>query len=107
MSEPTSTPAPQGERRLHIGRWLVLALGGFGLYAWTWGPYGVIYQSQVDKRIVAMRHDNDSLRTLVQSLDGRLKRLQADSTEIVLSARRAGLVRPGEILVRFVDTTAP
>jgi cell division protein FtsB len=99
--------SPSAKRGFHIGRWLVLALVGFGVYAWTWGPYGIVHQRNVDHRIAAMRHENDSLRTLTRTLAQRLARLEGDSTEIMLSARRAGLVRPGEVLVRFVDTSKP
>ncbi len=99
--------SPSAKRRFHFGRWLVLALVGFGVYAWTWGPYGILHQHAVAQRIVAMRHENDSLRTLTRTLNQRLSRLESDSTEIAMAARRAGLVRPGEVLVRFVDTTKP
>lgn len=107
MSETLLPPEAKAPRRLHIGRWVVLGLGSFGLYAWTWGPYGVLRQFSNEKRIEAMRKDNDSLRVLTHELTLRLRRLEGDSTEIALAARRAGLVRPGEVLVRFVDTTAP
>ena len=98
---------PTAKRRFHFGRWLVLALVSFGVYAWTWGPYGILHQHAVDQRIVAMRHENDSLRALTHTLNQRLSRLASDSIEIAMAARRAGLVRPGEVLVRFVDTTKP
>lgn len=107
MSETNLPPEPKAPRRLHIGRWVVLGLGTFGLYAWTWGPYGILRQHSNEKRIETMRKDNDSLKILTQDLKKRLKRLEYDSVEISLAARRAGLVRPGEVLVRFVDTTAP
>lgn len=102
-----ANPTAQTPKRLHIGRWVVLLLGGFGLYTWTWGPYGILRQRSNEAKIERMRHDNDSLRTVAHELKARLKRLESDSTEISLAARRAGLVRPGEVLVRFVDTTAP
>lgn len=105
MSDAPATP--HSPRRLHIGRWVVLALGGFGLYAWTWGPYGILRQRSNETRIEQMRHDNDSLRVVTRELKARLKRLESDSVEITLAARRAGLTRPGEILVRFIDTTSP
>jgi cell division protein FtsB len=106
MSEETANPALP-PKRLQIGRWLVLALGGFGIYTWTWGPYGILRQQANEHRIEHMRLENDSLRTLTQDLKSRLKRLENDSVEIALAARKAGLVRPGEVLVRFVDTTSP
>ncbi|MEN9352998.1 MAG: hypothetical protein RL318_323 [Fibrobacterota bacterium] len=104
MSETQGTVPPQ--KRLHIGRWVVLAVGGFGLYTWTWGPYGILRQRSNESRIERMRLDNDSLRVVTRELKARLNRLERDSVEITLAARRAGLTRPGEVLVRFIDTTA-
>ena len=107
MAEEAPNVTPIREKHLPIGRWIVLAVLGFGVYAWTWGPYGILHQRSVAHHIEDMRRQNDSLRLLTRRLGVQLQRIGSDSTEITRAARRAGLTRPGEILVRFIDTTRP
>ena len=79
----------------------------FTLYAWTFGPYGVVRQRRTFQELQDMRRRNDSLRIRLRELSDSLHLLRTDSATIAFQARSQGLVLPGEISVRFVDTSAP
>jgi len=109
MSAPS--PLPQSpirsrrEGRIPVGRWLLIAGLGFALYAWTFGPYGVVRQWNKSRAVQAMQAKNDSLRLRNATLVDSIQLFRNDSATIAGEARRQGLVRPGEISVRFIDTT--
>jgi len=110
MSESThSNPPPlvanHGPKRLPIGRWILILSVLFTIYAWTFGPYGVVRQQRTSERLAQMQIHNDSLRAHVRILEDSLKLLSSDSATIASEARRLGFVLPGEIAVRFVDTS--
>ena len=98
-------PEPEPRRKIAIGRWIVAAGFLFVLYAWTFGPYGVVRQTRTAHELQEMRDRNDSLRVRIASLSDSLRLLRTDSATIAAEARRQGLVLPGEVSVRFVDTT--
>lgn len=103
---PTPSPVrPRREGRIPVGRWLVLAGLGFALYAWTFGPYGVVRQWNKARALEAMQATNDSLRQRNALLVDSIRLFEGDSATIAGEARRQGLVRPGEISVRFIDST--
>lgn len=97
-------PEPTTGRKLPIGRWMVVAFLLFTLYAWTFGPYGVVRQRRTSLELQDMRRRNDSLRIRLRELSDSLHLLRTDSATIASQARSQGLVLPGEISVRFVDT---
>lgn len=102
---PTAPIAKPGSRsRLPIGRWILVVSVLFAIYAWTFGPYGVVRQYHTAERLKAMEVRNDSLRRRVRDLQDSLKLLSDDSATIAGEARRLGLILPGEVAVRFVDT---
>jgi len=101
---PPPAPARRPESRLPLGRWLVLTGLGFAIYAWTFGPYGVVRQWNKAREAAAIQATNDSLRLRNAGLLDSIRLYQTDSTVIASEARRQGLVLPGEISVRFVDT---
>lgn len=107
MSAPTPLPpaAPRSESRLPLGRWILLAGLGFAVYAWTFGPYGVVRQWNKSRDASAIQARNDSLRLRNLGLIDSIELYQKDSSVIAAEARRQGLVLPGEISVRFVDTS--
>lgn len=105
-SEPRQTPGqPRDGKRIRIGRWILIASLLFALYAWTFGPYGVVRQQRTAESLRRLETHNDSLRGRLELLEDSLKLLSADSATIAAQARRLGLVLPGEVAVRFVDTT--
>jgi len=108
MSSPTPLPpAPPPSRpepRIPLGRWLLLAGLGFALYAWTFGPYGIVRQWNKGREAAGVQATNDSLRRRNAGLLDSIRLFQTDSVTIAAEARRQGLVLPGEISVRFVDT---
>ena len=112
MNEPTpnsNTAASIGNsrtKRLPIGRWILILSAFFTIYAWTFGPYGVVRQQRTAQRLSLMQARNDSLRAHVLVLQDSLRLLSSDSATIASEARRLGFVLPGEIAIRFVDTTA-
>lgn len=109
MSAPAPLPPPpppRSESRLPLGRWILLAGLGFAIYAWTFGPYGVVRQWNKSREAAAIQARNDSLRLRNLGLIDSIELYQHDSSVIAAEARRQGLVLPGEISVRFVDTTA-
>lgn len=83
---------------------MVIAFLLFTLYAWTFGPYGVVRQRRTFLELQDMRHRNDSLRVRLRELSDSLHLLRTDSATIASQARSQGLVLPGEVSVRFVDT---
>jgi cell division protein FtsB len=89
---------------LPIGRWLLVASLLFAVYAWTFGPYGVVRQYRTAARLELLQQRNDSLRQRIAILRDSLTLLSRDSATIAGEARRLGLVLPGEVAVRFVDT---
>lgn len=99
-------PEPVAQRKLPIGRWVVVASFLFIAYAWTFGPYGIVRQSRTAHDLDALRARNDSLAERIHILTDSLQLLTKDSATISDQARRQGLVLPGEISVRFVDTTS-
>jgi cell division protein FtsB len=110
MIEPSQPPAQvpitgPGTKRLPIGRWILILSILFTVYAWTFGPYGVIRQQRTAERLASMQVRNDSLRSHVRILEDSLRLLSLDSATIASEARRLGFVLPGEIAVRFVDTS--
>ncbi len=104
---PSQTPhlAAHPPKRLPIGRWILIVSVLFTIYAWTFGPYGVVRQQRTAQRLAALQIHNDSLRDRLKSLEDSLHQLSNDSATIAGEARRLGLVLPGEVAVRFVDTT--
>lgn len=102
---PLPPPAPRSESRLPLGRWILLAGLGFAVYAWTFGPYGIVRQWNKSREAAAIQARNDSLRARNLGLIDSIELYQKDSSVIAAEARRQGLVLPGEISVRFVDTT--
>ena len=110
MNAPTQTPetrqaSPRGGKRIRIGRWILVVSLLFALYAWTFGPYGVVRQQRTAETLRRLEAHNDSLRSRLELLEDSLKLLSTDSATIAAHARRLGLVLPGEVAVRFVDTT--
>lgn len=105
MSEFPHRPEPSATRKIPIGRWVVTVFLLFTLYAWTFGPYGVVRQWRTSKDLQGMKHRNDSLRGRIHVLSDSLKLLTTDSSTIASQARSQGLILPGEISVRFVDTS--
>ena len=101
---PPQTPRPR-EGKVPVGRWLVLAGLGFALYAWTFGPYGIVRQWNKGRTVQSLQATNDSLRVRNAMLVDSIRLFSDDSATIAGEARRQGLVRPGEISVRFIDTT--
>ena len=111
MTQTTTASAPQsghsnGPKRIRIGRWILIVSILFTLYAWTFGPYGIIRQQRTAERLAALQVRNDSLRTHLRILEDSLRMLSSDSATIAGEARRLGLVLPGEVAVRFVDTNS-
>ena len=102
-----STPPPRPEKRLPLGRYLLIAGLGFTLYAWTFGPFGIIRQWNKSRQVTDIQATTDSLRQLNALLLDSIRLYQNDSAVIAAEARRQGLVLPGEISVRFVDTASP
>lgn len=100
----STSQASKGAKRLPIGRWIVIVSVLFTLYAWTFGPYGVVRQRRTAERLAALQAHNDSLHVRLKNLEDSLHLLSNDSATIAGEARRLGLVLPGEIAVRFVDT---
>lgn len=98
-------PPPRTESRLPLGRWILLAGLGFAVYAWTFGPYGIVRQWNKSREATAIQARNDSLRVRNLGLIDSIELYQRDSSVIAAEARRQGLVLPGEISVRFVDTS--
>lgn len=84
---------------------MVVAFLLFTLYAWTFGPYGVVRQRRTFQELQELRRRNDSLRVRLRDLSDSLHLLRTDSTTIASQARSQGLVLPGELSVRFVDTS--
>lgn len=103
-SSPAQSPRPRGDGRFPVGRWIVLAGLGFALYAWTFGPYGVVRQWNKARSVRTLQGVNDSLRLRNAELVDSIRLFSVDSATIAGEARRQGLVLPGEISVRFVDT---
>ncbi len=103
-SHKASAPSRDG-KRFRIGRWILIASFLFALYAWTFGPYGVVRQQRTAETLRRLEAHNDSLRGRLELLEDSLKLLSTDSATIAGQARRLGLVLPGEVAVRFVDTT--
>lgn len=99
-------PPPRAEKRFPLGRYLLLAGLAFTVYAWTFGPFGVVRQWNKSRQVAAMQATTDSLRLLNARLVDSIRLYQKDSAVIAAEARRQGLVLPGEISVRFVDTSA-
>lgn len=99
-------PEPQTKRKLPIGRWVAVVSFLFIAYAWTFGPYGIVRQSRTAQDLERLRARNDSLAERIHILTDSLELLTKDSATISDQARRQGLVLPGEISVRFVDTTS-
>ena len=106
MSQETYPTRPEAtaRRKIPIGRWMVVAFLLFTLYAWTFGPYGVVRQRRTSLELEEMHRRNDSLRVRLRELTDSLHLLRTDSATISSQARSQGLVLPGEISVRFVDT---
>ncbi len=105
MSSTSQPAAPlPSKTRLPIGRWILVASGLFALYAWTFGPYGMVRQARTAAHLRALETRNDSLQHRLRILEDSLRLLSNDSATIAGEARRLGLVLPGEISVRFVDT---
>jgi cell division protein FtsB len=105
----TSFPRRQEDvprRKLPIGRWILGAFLAFTVYAWTFGPYGIARQHRTAQDLAALRSRNDSLRQALHALQDSLRLLRTDSATIASEARTQGLVLPGEVSVRFVDTAA-
>jgi len=108
LSDPESYPSRLEQtprRKLPIGRWVVIAFLLFTLYAWTFGPYGVVRQRRTAIELDDLRRRNDSLRVRLHELADSLHLLRTDSATIAFQARKQGLVLPGEVSVRFVDTS--
>jgi len=108
LSNPESFPSrPEllPRRKLPIGRWVGIVFLLFTLYAWTFGPYGVVRQRRTAIELDDLRRRNDSLRIRLHELADSLHLLRTDSATIASQARNQGLVLPGEVSVRFVDTT--
>lgn len=101
-----SAPPPRPEKRLPLGRYLLIAGLGFTLYAWTFGPFGIIRQWNKSRQVTDIQATTDSLRRLNALLLDSIRLYQNDSAVIAAEARRQGLVLPGEISVRFVDTSS-
>lgn len=97
--------APRDGKRIRIGRWILVVSLLFALYAWTFGPYGVVRQQRTAETLRRLEARNDSLRVRLELLEDSLALLSSDSATIAAHARRLGLVLPGEVAVRFVDTT--
>lgn len=105
-TEPRQAPGqPRDGKRIRIGRWVLVASLLFALYAWTFGPYGVVRQQRTAETLRRLEARNDSLRDRLELLEDSLVLLSTDSATIAAQARRLGLVLPGEVAVRFVDTT--
>lgn len=105
-STPATASGSKPGVRLPIGRWILVASVLFAIYAWTFGPYGVVRQYHTSERWKALQLRNDSLRLRVLELQDSLRLLSSDSATIAGEARRLGLILPGEVAVRFVDTGA-
>jgi cell division protein FtsB len=122
MSTSTENPTPENKgtdttpaflqpgvsskpRRLRLGRWIVGATFLATVYAWTIGPYGLVRQWNWARDVRAQEIANDSLRARNHRMSDSLRLFATDSATIASEARRQGLVQPGEISVRFVDTT--
>ena len=105
-SLPEAESSPKQGSRLPIGRWILVASVLFAIYAWTFGPYGVVRQYHTAGRLKALQSRNDSLHLRVVELEDSLHLLSNDSATIAGEARRQGLILPGEVAVRFVDTGA-
>lgn len=101
---PTPVGGPR-QGRVPVGRWLLLAGLGFAVYAWTFGPYGVVRQWNKARTAEELQATNDSLRLRNAQLLDSIRLFTDDSATIAGEARRQGLVQPGEISVRFIDTT--
>lgn len=109
--EPMSAPSPQPQLthrsrdgKVPVGRWIVLAGLGFAVYAWTFGPYGIVRQWNKARAVESLQVTNDSLRARNALLVDSIRLFTDDSATIAGEARRQGLVRPGELSVRFIDT---
>jgi cell division protein FtsB len=108
MSTGTGIPRraeSEPRRKIGVGRWIVAAVLLFALYAWTFGPYGVVRQARTAQDVRELQRRNDSLRARIRELSDSLVLLKTDSGTIATEARRQGMVLPGEIAVRFVDTS--
>jgi cell division protein FtsB len=99
-------PEAAPRRKFPIGRWIVVVFLLFTVYAWTFGPYGIVRQRRTAAELESIRKRNDSLRINLNVLQDSLRLLRSDSATIASEARSQGLVLPGEVSVRFVDTSA-
>lgn len=104
VPRPSTPSTSRNDAKLPIGRWILLAGLGFALYAWTFGPYGVVRQWNKARTLERIQAMNDSLRVRNVRLLDSIRLFSEDSATIAGEARRQGLVQPGEISVRFVDT---
>lgn len=105
IPKSSSTLTPRSDAKLPVGRWILLAGLGFALYAWTFGPYGIVRQWNKARTMELLQATNDSLRIRNARLVDSIRLFSEDSATIAAEARRQGLVLPGEISVRFIDTT--
>ncbi len=106
LSGPAEVTSP---RRRRPGRILVLLFVPVAIYYAVWGgEYSAIdllrlrEQTAAEvQRLAEVRRDVDALRALSE-------RLEADPATIERVAReRFGMIRPGEVLYRFVETDPP
>jgi cell division protein FtsB len=90
-------------KRIGLRLLVVVCAAGAGYYVLLGGEYSVFDLWQMEDRREAAERRVDSLHAVVDSLEARAEALRADTLLIERVAREEyGLVREGEILVRFL-----
>jgi cell division protein FtsB len=98
------------EARRHAGRFIAGALLAVALYYAVWGgEYSAYDLFRLRERQLAEQIRLEDTRRQVDSLNALVATLESDPATIEAVAReRFGMIRPGELLYRFVelDSTA-
>ena len=91
-------------RRVALRVLVVACAAGAGYYVLLGGEYSIFDLREMRQQREASARRVDSLRAVVDSLEARAEALRTDTLLIERVAREEyGLVRDGEILIRFVD----
>ena len=95
--------AKTGIKRVKWIRYVLLGLGGLGLYHILTGPSGGVNLLKLKREKAGMAAELDSLTRRKQELLAEKARLERDSAYIERVARKElGMARPDEKVFRFV-----